>query len=240
MKVAKVAVALLLLAPACARGTESTFEAEVFNANPDKAVLDAAGAGDATASAEASATLDASAPGDAELGRDAAGDGSISLVDAGADAPGTDASSADGGASDASGDASSAIDAGGSSDASTDANMSSDAPAVTGCTTFLDVTATGSFNIDTCAAQSVIAPTCGATGKAVVLHAASSFNGVNYHVSVQPGWLVQQVDDACAPFMFSCSTNDWYISGAAPTGFYFAIQSVSGACGTTTVTVSHF
>jgi hypothetical protein len=115
-------------------------------------------------------------------------------------------------------------------------------------TTVTDISAGGTFTIDTCTSTTTVAATCGTTAAAVILRGDSPLSGSTYSLTLPScvdggsgtcGWVIQMLDNSCAPEAFECgATGTWSVSGATFDPYwYFAIEPASGTCGTTTVTV---
>ena len=163
--------------------------------------------------------------------------------------PGRDASTALDAAepADAGGDSSAPPDASAAvqPDATAPVDAGSDAPSLGGgvgesCSNALDVSSGGTFQIDTCTLADRVATTCGSTAAAMIFRALAPTNGSTYQLTFPSGWVLQELDDTCAPMFANCgSSGTWGMSGSIPGGFwYFAVEPMSGACGTATVTVT--
>lgn len=128
----------------------------------------------------------------------------------------------------------------GPTDASSDAPLS-DGAVVFGesCASPIDISTSGTFAIDTCALTNSVAASCGTTGAAAILRADAPITGSSYGITFPSGWVLQELDDTCAPVTYECgSTGAWYVSGATPGDYwYFAIEPASGTCGSTSITV---
>ena len=135
------------------------------------------------------------------------------------------------------------------SDAAKDAPPT-DSPVITAAcpATPTDISAGGTFTIDTCTSTTTVATACGTTAAAVILRGDSPLSGSTYTLTLPScvdggsgscGWVIQMLDNSCAPEAFECgATGTWSVSGATFDPYwYFALAPVSGTCGTTIVTV---
>lgn len=186
----------------------------------------------------------ASPPGDGGVRGDAASPrtdaGSSARVDAGATTH-TDAGASSGADAGARVDAGSPHDAGpGETDAGPPPiDLGPGIPGET-CVSALDVSAGGTWMVDTCAARDDVPAMCGRAGTPdVVLSGVAPRSGSTYQIHVGAGWVIQQVTSGCGAMPFSCGASDWGVSGATlDPAWLWAVESADGSCGMATISVT--
>ena len=114
-------------------------------------------------------------------------------------------------------------------------------PSVMGdtCASAIDISAGGTFMVDTCILNDDVVASCGVTGgRDAVLSGVSPVSGSTYRLTVPSDWVVQQTDVTCGPAPFSCSASGWGVSGATGAArWFFAVEKLDGTCGTVSVVV---
>ncbi len=125
--------------------------------------------------------------------------------------------------------------------AGTDASPPADSgPVVTGsCMAPIDVSAGGTWTIDTCSLTTTVAASCGTTAIAAILKGDAPMTGSSYSITFPSGWVIVQLYSDCSPWLYDCgSTGTWGTSGATPGDtWYWGVEPASGTCGSATVTV---
>jgi hypothetical protein len=210
-----LAVLALVAASACAGGADEGFPAADDTDPVDRAPKDAA------APLEAAMSLDT---------------GSGTTHDSGGD---TDAEGDGGSGSDVDSASPPPVDSGGAKETSVADTAPPEAGTGTTCTSPIDISAGGTFAVDTCTSTASIAASCGTTADAIVLRADAPSTGSTYEITFPSGWVLVETDGTCTPMPDSCgSTGTWSVSGDTSAGYwYFAVEPESGTCATTTVSV---
>jgi hypothetical protein len=117
--------------------------------------------------------------------------------------------------------------------------VDSGTPDAGSCGPIIDISAGGSFSVDTCTTTSSVDASCGTTAPAAILRADAPATGSTYEITFPSGWVLQMIDATCAPALDSCgSTGTWSVSGINPGNYwYFAVAPATGVCGSTSVSV---
>lgn len=131
-------------------------------------------------------------------------------------------------------DAASAPDASGARDAAS----VTDAPdaVVNACATPIDVSAGGTFMLDTCAGSDHFTSACGAAGaQDLILSATEMGSGTTIQIVGDTGWVLQQLTPTCSTGIggtTTCTTaGTWASSGAdGRPRFYWGIERADGTC----------
>jgi hypothetical protein len=125
-----------------------------------------------------------------------------------------------------------------------DGGSAPDATTIMHCAGAVDVSAGGTFMIDTCASTDQFTSPCGGTGALDVIVSATEASTTSTHIDIADGgWVIQQLTSTCAPSIggtSECTTlGSWGVSGADGTPrWYFGIEKADGTCGMVTITVT--
>jgi hypothetical protein len=116
-----------------------------------------------------------------------------------------------------------------------DAAAAPDAP-TSGCAAPVDVSAGGTFMLDTCAGSDHFTSACGTAGAHdVIVSATETGSGTTIQIVGDTGWLIQQLSFTCDPGIggiSSCSTTGtWSESGSdGHPRFFWGIERIDGSC----------